>query len=58
MLSRRSDGQFPMSSVHRVPSLECNNFPPSEFMKMCPEFGGGIYHQLIPDVTRLHLMAT
>ena len=42
-LASSSNGELSMGSVHRVTSLESDNFPPCEFLEMCAQFRWGIY---------------
>lgn len=42
-LASRSNGELSMGSVHRVTSLESDNFPPCELLEMCAQFRRGIY---------------
>ena len=40
--ARSSDSQFPMCTMHRIPSLESDDLTPSELVEMSAKFGGGI----------------
>ena len=42
-LACSSDSELSMSAVHRVTSLESDNFPPCELLEMCAQFRWGVY---------------
>jgi len=42
-LASSSNGELSMSSVHRVTSLESDDFPPCELLEMCAQFRWGVY---------------
>lgn len=51
-LSGGTDGQFPMSPVHRVPGLESDYLPPCDFLEVGSEFGGCISESNVIIVCR------
>ena len=42
MLSSGSNGEFSVSSMHGVTSLESGDLAPGEFVKVCSELGRGV----------------
>lgn len=42
-LSCGSDSEFSVGSVHGVSSLESDNGPPRELVKVCSKLGGSVY---------------
>ena len=41
-LTGGEDGEFTMSAVHGVASLESDDFAPGNFVEVCTEFGRGV----------------
>jgi len=42
-LASSSNGELSMGPVHRVTSLESNDFPPCELLEVCAQFRWGVY---------------
>ena len=54
-LTSRSNGELSMGSVHRVTSLESDDFPPCELLEMCAQFRWGVYTKPQRVITPLNV---
>lgn len=54
-LASRSHRELSMGSVHRVTSLESDDFPPCELLEMCAQFRWGVYTKLQRLITPLNV---